>query len=506
MADYNVLLPKLGESVQEGTITKLFVKEGDIIKEDDPLFELATDKVDSEIPSPVAGKVKEIRCAENEIYPVGQVIMIISVGEAEPIKNSTDESASADKKTSSDSSKEFAAQSEATKQSEPTHPEQVAEQSPKDENQPIKSSTDENAPAGKKTSSDSSKEFAAQSEATEKTKTTHSEQVAEQSPKDENHEPDRFYSPLVMSIAAREGISPEELNTITGSGLGGRVQKNDITAYVEQHQQIKKEGSSQSSSLETDKSIPESQSEKPKVSISIGAEDTIVKMDRIRKLIANHMIMSKEVSAHVTTVVEADVTNIALWRNKVKEQFLAKYDEKLTYLPIFTEAVAKALSEYRDVNVSVDGENIIQRKHINIGIAVAKDDGNLVVPVIKDADTKNLHGLAKDINGLSNAARTNKLIPDQLQDGTFSITNFGTFGNLMGTPIINQPQVAILAVGLIEKKPAVIETLTGDAIVVRHKMFLSLSYDHRVVDGMLGGKFLRRIADLLEQFDIDREF
>ena len=310
---------------------------------------------------------------------------------------------------------------------------------------------------------------------------------------------------MVLSIAAKEGISPEELNTITGSGLGGRVQKNDITAYVEQRKQIKKEVPSQTTSAEHERTSPISPSEKPKVSISVGAEDTIVKMDRVRKLIANHMLMSKEVSAHVTTVVEADVTNIALWRNKVKEQFQGKYDEKLTYLPIFTEAVAKALSEFRNVNVSVDGDNIIQRKHINIGIAVAKDDGNLVVPVIKDADTKNLHGLAKDINSLSNAARNNKLNPDQLQDGTFTITNFGTFGNLMGTPIINQPQVAILAVGLVEKKPAVIETLTGDAIVVRHKMFLSLSYDHRVVDGMLGGKFLRRIADLLEQFDIDRE-
>lgn len=445
MADYNVLLPKLGESVQEGTITKLFVKEGDIVKEDDPLFELATDKVDSEVPSPVAGRIKEIRCVEDKIYPVGQVIMVISTGETEPIKSPADDSDLKDKKSPSGTTKEFTP--------------------------------------------------------TEQSEITHSEEVAKHSIEDENPESDHFYSPLVRSIADKEGITLEELNTITGSGLGGRVQKSDITAYVEQHKQLKKESPSQSLHMESDQATP-----KQKASVSIGAEDTIVKMDRVRKLIANHMIMSKEVSAHVATVVEADVTNIVLWRNKVKENFLANHGEKLTYLPIFTEAVAKALSEFKKVNVSVDGDNIIQHKHINIGIAVAKDDGNLVVPVIKDADTKNLLGLAKDINNLSDAARNNKLNPDQLQDGTFSITNFGTFGNLMGTPIINQPQVAILAVGLVEKKPAVIETLTGDAIVVRHKMFLSLSYDHRVVDGMLGGQFLRRIADLLEQFDIEREF
>lgn len=453
MADFNVLIPKLGESVQEGTITKIFVKQGDIVAEDDILFEIATDKVDSEIPSPVAGRINKIQCAENETYPVGEVIMVISIGEVKSAKPAADETIKSEKKSQQDPDKEIVTHIETSEQIEPHEPE-IAD------SQPLKK---------------------------------------------EKHDQDHFYSPLVKNIAAKEGISLNELSTITGSGLGGRVQKKDISAYVEQRKQEKKEDSSQSSASENDHNAPAFKQENPKVSISIGADDTIVKMDRIRKLIANHMVMSKQVSPHVTTVVEADVTNVVLWRNRMKEHYLENHAEKLTYMPIFTEAVAKALSEYMRINVSVDGDNIILHKHINIGIAVARNDGNLIVPVIIDADTKNLLGLTKEINSLSDAARDNKLNPDQLQGGTFTITNFGSFGNLMGTPIINQPQAAILAVGLIEKKPAVIETDTGDAIVVRHKMFLSLSYDHRVIDGMLGGKFLRRIADLLEQFDIKRE-
>jgi len=307
----------------------------------------------------------------------------------------------------------------------------------------------------------------------------------------------RFYSPLVKSIATKEGVTLTELESITGSGLGGRVQKNDIVTYIEQ----RINGSYSPSSQVSQAKSPPIQIERPKVSVSIGAEDTILKMDRIRKLIANHMVMSKQVSPHVTTVVEADVTNLVLWRNAVKNDFEKKYGEKLTFMPLFANATAKALSEFRQVNASVDEDNIILRKHINIAIAVATNDGNLIVPVIKDADSKNLVGLSREINNFASAGRENKLSPDDLQGGTFTITNFGSFGGLIGTPIINQPQVAILAVGMIEKKPAVMETSTGDAIVVRHKMFLSLSYDHRVVDGMLGGRFLRRIADLLEQFE-----
>lgn len=438
MSDFHVLIPKLGESIQEATITKLFVKQGDTVVEDDLLFEIATDKVDSEIPSPVAGVIKEVRCSENDLIPVGQIVIVIAMeneGESvtEPVPTIIPE-----------------------KKEIPIDEHEVAEQT-----SPLISNKD-------KINSD------------------------------------RFYSPLVKSIASKENVTMSELERITGSGLGGRVQKNDIVSYVEQRNNGVKPTSSQVTQPIIQQSSPVIQIEKPKVSVSIGSEDTILKMDRIRKLIANHMVMSKQVSPHVTTVVEADVTNLVLWRNAVKADFESKYGEKLTYMPVFAEATAKALSEFRQVNASVDDDNIILRKHINIGLAVATNDGNLVVPVIKDADSKNLVGLTREVNGFARAGRENKLGPDDLQGGTFTITNFGSFGGLIGTPIINQPQVAILAVGIIEKKPAVMETPTGDAIVVRHKMFLSLSYDHRVVDGMLGGKFLRRIADLLEQFEPDK--
>ena len=435
MSDFHVLIPKLGESIQEATITKLFVKQGDTVVEDDLLFEIATDKVDSEIPSPVAGTIKEILCSENDLIPVGQVVIVIAMGNEEPSISEPAPTVIPDKKEIPVTEPEIEKQSS------------------------LIISNNDKVDSG------------------------------------------RFYSPLVKSIASKENVTLAELEMITGSGLGGRVQKNDIISYVEQRKNGDKTISSQVIQPVVQQNSPNVQIERPKISVSIGAEDTILKMDRIRKLIANHMVMSKQVSPHVTTVVEADVTNLVLWRNAVKADFELKYGEKLTYMPVFAEATAKALSEFRQVNASVDEDNIILRKHINIGLAVATNDGNLVVPVIKDADSKNLVGLTREINGFARAGRENKLGPDDLQGGTFTITNFGSFGGLIGTPIINQPQVAILAVGIIEKKPAVMETPTGDAIVVRHKMFLSLSYDHRVVDGMLGGKFLRRIADLLEQFE-----
>ena len=436
MSDFHVQIPKLGESIQEATITKLFVKQGDTVVEDEILFEIATDKVDSEIPSPVAGIIKEIRCAENDLIPVGQVVIIIGI------------------------------ENDSTSISEPVT-----------ETVLIKEEPFETIPVVLVTSTEVI------------------------SIKEELKNAGRFYSPLVKGIATKEGVTLAELDSITGSGLGGRVQKNDIIHFVEGRRMGKKDIPSQQIQTTTTQNIQVSQVDRPKVSVSIGAEDTILKMDRIRKLIANHMVMSKQVSPHVTTVVEADVSNIVLWRNSVKDDFERKYGQKLTFMPLFVEATAKALSEFRQVNASVDEDNIILRKHINIAIAVATNDGNLVVPVIKDADSKNLVGIAREVNGYGKAGRENKLNPDDLQGGTFTITNFGSFGGLIGTPIINQPQVAILAVGIIEKKPAVMETPTGDAIVVRHKMFLSLSYDHRVVDGMLGGRFLRRIADLLEQFE-----
>ena len=437
MSDFNVLIPKLGESIQEATITKLFVKKGDKVAEDDILFEVATDKVDSEIPSPVAGIIKEIRCAENDLIPVGQIVIVIALG--------SDDAAMPELKP---------------------EPEVVSGKSEILEIKP-----------------------------------TETKQSSPEISKNDLKNTGRFYSPLVKSIATKEGVTLNELESITGSGLGGRVQKNDIVTYIEQRINGSNVPSSQVSQAKSPQNAAPIQIERPRVSVSIGAEDTILKMDRIRKLIANHMVMSKQVSPHVTTVVEADVTNLVLWRNAVKNEFEKKYGEKLTFMPLFANATAKALSEFRQVNASVDEDNIILRKHINIAIAVATNDGNLVVPVIKDADSKNLVGLSREINNFARAGRENKLSPDDLQGGTFTITNFGSFGGLIGTPIINQPQVAILAVGMIEKKPAVMETSTGDAIVVRHKMFLSLSYDHRVVDGMLGGRFLRRIADLLEQFE-----
>ncbi len=435
MSDFQVLIPKLGESIQEATITKLFVKQGDTVVEDDILFEIATDKVDSEIPSPVAGTIKEIRCSENDLIPVGQVVIVIALEEGDNIAT-----------------------------------------------EPIAAVN---------------KDEVINIEPVEQILLPQSQVIV----REELKSTGRFYSPLVKSIASKEGVTLTELESISGSGIGGRIQKNDIISFVERRKNETGISSSQSVQAAISGSVPVNQAERLKVSVSLGAEDTIIKMDRIRKLIANHMVMSKQVSPHVTTVVEADVTNIVLWRNAVKEGFERKYGQKLTFMPIFVEAAAKALSEFRQVNASVDEDNIILRKHINIAIAVATNDGNLVVPVIKDADSKNLVGITREVNAFAAAGRENKLSPDDLQGGTFTITNFGSFGGLIGTPIINQPQVAILAVGIIEKKPAVMETPTGDAIVVRHKMFLSLSYDHRVVDGMLGGKFLRRIADFLEQFE-----
>ena len=465
MSDFNVLIPKLGESIQEATITKLFVKQGDTVVEDDILFEIATDKVDSEIPSPVAGTIKEIRCAENDLIPVGQVVIVISLG--------GDETPPADSEAEAVPDNEIPGKTEPPK----TEPDDIASE---------KTAPVNTAP-----------------EIIENIDNKSVDPIPEPET-DKNNElksTGRFYSPLVKSIAQKEGVTLTELESVTGSGLGGRVQKGDIINYVEQRKNNVNQASSQPEQLKPEAAAPVSQTPRPKVSVSIGSDDTIVKMDRIRKLIANHMVMSKQVSPHVTTVVEADVTNLVLWRNAVKNEFEKKYGEKLTYMPVFAEATAKALSEFRQVNASVDEDTIILRKHINIAIAVATNEGNLVVPVIKDADAKNLLGITREINSFAKAGRENKLNPDDLQGGTFTITNFGSFGGLIGTPIINQPQVAILAVGLIEKKPAVMETPTGDAIVVRHKMFLSLSYDHRVVDGMLGGKFLRRIADLLEQFE-----
>ena len=437
MSQFKIVMPKLGESIQEATITKWFVKEGDRIEEDDNLFEVATDKVDSEIPSPVDGVVSKILFPEGALLPVGEILAIINTGEEEAVVEVTGET----------SAEESAVKEVQVKET-------AGSLSLKGED------TQEVETAGTK------KPFS-----------------------------NRFYSPLVRTIAKKENISLEELETINGSGANGRVQKKDILEYIKNRKEALTTGV-------TGQQPSAARIERP--TVSVGAADQIIEMDRVRKLIADHMVMSKQVSPHVTSVVEADVTNLVFWREKNKVAFQQKYGTKLTYMHVFTEAAAQAITEYPLLNSSVDGDRIILKKDINVGIAVAKPDGNLIVPVLRNAGEKNLVGLAKELNRLADAARNNKLSPDEIQGGTFTITNFGTFRNLIGTPIINQPQVAILATGSIEKKPAVLETPTGDAIVIRHKMFLSLSYDHRIIDGALGGAFLRRIADILEQFDLNR--
>ena len=427
MSRFEIKMPKLGESITEGTIISWSVQVGDIIKEDDVLFEVNTAKVSAEIPSPVEGKVVEILFKEGDTVAVGTVVAIVDIGG----ENSEDE----------------------------------------DSVEALQSSaTDESVAVVSK----------AASEETPQVKAVKSEE-------------ERWYSPVVLQLAREAGIQPKELDTIPGTGYQGRVSKKDIKSYI-----VRK----QSGGIMTAKpaATPEIQRTAP-ASGTFSAEGVEVKeMDRVRKVIADHMVMSKHTSPHVTNVVEVDVTKLVKWRDKNKDAFFRREGVKLTYMPAITEAVAKALAAYPQVNVSVEGYNILFKKHINIGIAVSLNDGNLIVPVVRDADRLNLNGLAVAIDSLALKARDNKLMPDDISRGTFTITNFGTFKSLFGTPIINQPQVAILGVGYIEKKPAVIETPEGDVIAIRHKMYLSLSYDHRVVDGSLGGNFLYFIKEYLENW------
>lgn len=457
---FEIKMPKMGESIEQATITKWFVKVGDTIEEDDVLLEIATDKVDSEIPSPVAGKVEKIFFNVNDLVPVGKVIALIDTG--------SNGSGKADK----ENDKSISVEAE-TNQPIISQPKLAEGQSL---NPPIL---------------DGHRDIGAIIQSTQ------SQHQSLNQPINQSHQSTRFYSPLVKSIAKQENITLQELDSIPGSGKDGRVRKEDILQYIEKRGNLY----SQPDVLNLSKGQPQSN----KVHTSVNSGDEIIQMDRMRKLIADHMVMSKQVSPHVTNMVEADVTNLVKWRERMKEIYQNKYKVKLTYMPVFTEAVARALRDFPMVNSSVDGDKIIVKGRVNIGIAVAKPDGNLIVPVVRDADKLNIPGLATAISKLAESARTNKLSPDDIQDGTFSITNFGTFRNVMGTPIISQPQVAILATGTIEKKPAVVETEYGDIIVPRHKMFLSLSYDHRIIDGALGGAFLRRVADYLEQFNEKRE-
>jgi len=486
MADFNLVMPKLGESVQEATIIRWLVKPGDMVQEDDPLLEIATDKVDSEIPSPVAGKVLKVLFDENALVPVGEVIAVINpdgTGKVEEMATPAGSEKKPDVEQAGGEKKPDVEQAEGEKK--PDAKQAGGEKKP------------DAAPADKKKEVTEEKKEPGEQKASSEVQESEKGAMVEPgiAPVDTTKESSsRFYSPLVKSIAKKENISGKELDSISGNGTNGRVRKQDIMNYLENRQK--------------QPSAPKQESarkpEAAKAGISIQPGDEIVEMDRMRKLIADHMVMSKHTAPHVTNFVEADVTNLVLWRNKVKDEFFKREKIKLTFMPAFVEASARALKEFPGVNASVDGERIILRKNVNIGFAVALQSGNLIVPVIKNADQKSLTGLAVELNRLAEASRNNSLSPDDIQAGTFTISNFGTFRNITGTPIINQPQVAILATGNIEKKPAVIETPTGDVIAIRHKMILSLSYDHRAVDGALGGMFLRRIADLLESYDMNR--
>ena len=431
MARFELKLPKMGESVAEATITNWLKEVGDRIEADETVLEIATDKVDSEVPSEVSGVLVEKLFQKDDLVQVGQTIAIIETeggGAAAP---------------------------------EPVKQEAVAE-------------------------------------------VTKSVEVAKQTVETNFGESDKFFSPLVKNIAKEEGISISELERITGTGKDGRITKNDILEYVKNRstQPVQTVQTTAQPKQEASKTVPVKQT----APVSVNGQDEIIEMDRMRKLISHHMVQSIQTSAHVQSFIEVDVTNIVKWRDKVKNAFEKREGEKLTFTPIFMEAVAKAIKDFPLINISVDGDYIIKKKNINLGMAAALPNGNLIVPVIKNADQLNLVGMAKAVNDLANRSRIGKLNPDDTQGGTYTVTNVGTFGSVFGTPIINQPQVAILALGAIRKVPAVIETPEGDFIGIRQKMFLSHSYDHRVVDGALGGQFVKRVAEYLENWDINRDF
>jgi 2-oxoglutarate dehydrogenase E2 component (dihydrolipoamide succinyltransferase) len=418
-------MPKMGESISEATIISWLKNVGDFVDAEETILEVATDKVDSEVPSPVSGTITEIRFQKDDVVAVGTVLALIDAD---------------------------------------------GKQKPKSDKQEVTNTKLETQPEVAKQSNAEFKQL--------------------------KSNPDAFLSPLIVSIAQKENLSLEEVQSIPGSGTDGRIQKSDVFNYLKNRKYPLK-------SIPTIKSHqPTSSYPKPKINYVEG-KDSIVEMDRMRKMIADHMVYSKQTSPHVTSYIEVDVTNLVDWRNANKNKFLEKHNEKLTFTPIFIEAVAKAIEDFPLINVSVDGKNIIVHKDINIGMATALPSGNLIVSVVKNANEKNVIEIAKEVNNLAESARNNKLKPEQTQGSTFTISNVGTFGSLMGTPIINQPEVAILALGIIKKRPEVITTEKGDEIAIRSMMYLSLSFDHRVVDGFLGGSFLRKVGDYLEQFDVN---
>ncbi|QKJ29963.1 2-oxo acid dehydrogenase subunit E2 [Mucilaginibacter mali] len=494
MAKYELLLPKMGESVAEATIIRWLKSPGDTIEADEAIMEIATDKVDSEVPSPVSGKLVKQLCNENDVVQVGSVIAEIETG------------------VTSDSN-----HAPTPVAAPPTPAPQYRESFPAND----------------------AVEF--EEEPIPGINQLKKEEPVIQAPTFVNN--DRFYSPLVKNIAQQENISTAELDRIPGTGADGRLTKDDLLNYINrrqsqqnrpapapqqqaarpqpaaapqqaqpQQQRPAQPAAPQAAPAQAPKPAPQpavSQNgatpAQPKPAYVPMAGDEIIEMDRMRRLIADHMVMSKHTSPHVTSFVEADVTNLVKWRDKIKKDFEGRTGERITFTPIFIEAVVKAIKDFPLINSSINGTQIIKKKDINIGMATALPSGNLIVPVIHRADTLNLTGMTKSVNDLANRARANKLQPDEVKNGTFTLTNVGSFGNVMGTPIINQPQVAILAIGIIKKKPAVLETKEGDVIAIRHMMFLSLSYDHRVVDGALGGSFVRRVADYLENWDMNRE-
>lgn len=450
MAIVELVMPKMGESIMEATILKWHKQPGDTVDMDETMLEIATDKVDSEVPSTGAGVVKELLFAEDDVVPVGTVIARIE----------SEAGATADKSDTQPAAAPLQA---------PTNGVSAAASPP--------------APAAPVAAPAATKDIPA----------------------------NRFYSPLVLNIANKEGVGMAELEALPGTGAEGRVTKKDILAYIS--------GGRKATTAPAPIATPSAQAPKPAVAAKPaapaaadvaakyqGANVELVEMDRMRKMIADHMVRSKATSPHVTSFTEADVTNMVNWRNKVKGPFEKKYSEKITFTPLFMEAVVKCIKQYPMINATLEGDTIVIKKDINIGMAAALPTGNLIVPVIKNADTKNLLGLSKDVNSLAKNARANKLKADDTQGGTFTLTNVGTFGSLMGTPIINQPQVAILAVGSIKKRPMVLETPEGDVIAIRHMMYLSLSYDHRIVDGSLGASFLTAVANELEAFDPNKEY
>ena len=449
MAQFELILPKMGESVAEATITTWLKNEGDFIEAEESIVEVATDKVDSEVPSPVSGTLQKIISNVNDVAQVGAAIAIIETegsGETEAATESAPAPAPAP--AVEEVVAEIETQVAAAAQT-------VAPAAP-------------NAPIAKNSNG-------------------------------------RFYSPLVRSMAKEEGIGQAELDQIKGSGKDGRVTKKDVLAYLEGGRTAPAAAPIPTPTPAVTPAAPKAPAAIATPSITPSAGDEIIEMDRMRKLIADHMVNSVQTSPHVTSFVEADMTKVVLWRNKVKKSFQEKHGEKITFTPIIMEAIVKAIQDFPMINVSVDGSNIIKHGNINVGMAAALPSGNLIVPVVKNADQLSLLGLTKAVNDLANRARNNALKPDEISGGTYTLTNVGTFGNLLGTPIINQPQVAIMAAGAIVKKPAVVETPEGDLIAVRHKMFLSHSYDHRVVDGALGGMFVKRVAEYLEAWDMNRE-